>query len=155
MYFNAVSTYRVARFFYLKRMKILARFFEAITYLIFNCYLPAKCVIGQGTYCSHRGMGVVIHPDSVIGRNCVIGTGVTLGGAGGDKDGAPVIGDDVYLGTGTKVIGPVNVGKNVITGANSVVVKHVAEGQTVVGIPARPIGENAQSLHEMQINKLM
>ena len=142
-YFNAISLYRVARFFHLKRIKFMVRVFEALTYLIFNGYIPATCSIGKGTYCSHRGMSVVIHPDSEIGDNCVIGTCVTLGGAGKGRDGAPVIGNGVYLGTGTKVIGPVVLNNGVTTGANAVVVNSVREGATVVGIPAKIIGTSA------------
>lgn len=138
-YFNAVSLYRVARFFHLKRIKFMVRVFEALTYLIFNSYIPATCNIGRGTYCSHRGMSVVIHPNSKIGDNCVIGTCVTLGGAGKGRSGAPVIGNGVYLGSGTKVIGSVVLNDGVTTGANAVVLNSVREGATVVGIPAKII----------------
>lgn len=138
-YFNAISTYRVSRFFYNRNMKLLTRFFEAITYVVFKCYIPGSAKIGKGTYCSHRGMSVVIHPDSIIGEDCVIGTCVTLGGAGKGKSGAPKIKDNVYLGTGCKLIGKIEVGDNVVVGANSVITKNVESNCTIVGIPGRKV----------------
>lgn len=77
--------------------------------LIFGAYIPPSCVIGKGAKFSYGGSGVVIHSRVSIGLNCVIGTGVTIGGRGRhSRDaGAPVVGDNVFIATGAKVLGPI------------------------------------------------
>ena len=138
MYINAISLYRI----YSKKIFIkykLSGILEAINYLIFNSSIPATATIGNGTFCSHRGMSVVIHKKAIIGRNTIIGTCVTLGGRGKDIEGAPTIGDNCYIATGAKILGPVTIGNNVVIGANSVVLSNVEDNSTVVGIPARRI----------------
>jgi serine O-acetyltransferase len=84
-------------------------------------------------------MSVVIHKKAIIGENCTIGTCVTLGGRGKGIEGAPIIGDNVYISSGAKILGPIRIGNNVIIGANSVVLKDVSDDKTVVGIPAREV----------------
>lgn len=138
-YFNAVSLYRLYSHSWFSRVGLLRALAESVNYFLFNCSIPASCRIGPRTYCSHRGMSVVIHKNAVIGSDCVIGTCVTIGGRGKGVDGAPVIGNNVYLATGAKVLGPVTIGDNAVIGANSVVLHDVAESATVVGIPARPL----------------
>jgi serine O-acetyltransferase len=138
-YFNAISVYRVSRFFYLKKLKKISKIFDVFTYVLFKCSIPGSCDIGAGTYCSHRGIAVVIHPDSIIGECCVIGAGVSLGGKGKGIEGAPTVLNNVYLATGTKVIGNVTIGENSITGANSVVLNDIGNNSIAVGIPAKAI----------------
>ncbi len=82
--------------------------------------------------------GIVIHPDAVIGPNCLLFQQVTLGTVR-TASGAPVLGGHVDVGAGAKVLGDVTVGANARIGANAVVLSDVAAGSTVVGIPARPI----------------
>jgi serine O-acetyltransferase len=108
-------------------------------FLLFSSVIPPSVVIGRGTYLSHRGMSVVIHRDSVIGENVTIGTCVTIGGRGKGFDGAPKIGNNVYIGTGAKILGDITIGNDVVIGANSVVIRSVPDGATVVGIPARQV----------------
>ena len=115
----------------------MSRFFNFLTHLLFNSTIPSTADIGIGTYCSHRGIAVVIHKNSKVGSNCVIGTSVVLGGRHSDNPGGPQIGNNVYIGTGAKVLGPVTIGDNVSIGANSVVLTDIPENSTVVGIPAR------------------
>lgn len=144
-YFNAISLYRHYSISssgssgWLFRSRLLRKLAESLNYFLFNCSIPASCRIGVGTYCSHRGMSVVIHNRAVIGRDCVIGTCVTIGGRGKGTDGAPVIGDNVYLATGAKILGPITIGDNAVVGANSVVLHDVPANTTVAGIPARPL----------------
>ncbi|UAK26564.1 hypothetical protein K8P63_07625 [Sphingomonas nostoxanthinifaciens] len=80
--------------------------------------------------------GIVIHPDSVIGPNCLILQQVTLAAG---ADGAPRLGGHVDIGAGAKLLGGIVVGDHAVIGANAVVTRDVAPGTTVVGIPARPI----------------
>lgn len=139
-YFNAITLYRIyAPLSKFTLLKPFAAILETINFLLFNSSIPASATIGIGTYCSHRGMAVVLHKRAIIGSNCVIGTSVVLGGRGKDIPGAPMIGDNVYLGSGCKILGGVKIGSNVTIGANSVVLTDIPDNCTVVGIPARII----------------
>lgn len=115
-------------------------------YLLFNCSVPANCVIGKGSKFAYGGIGVVIHGRAVIGKNCIIGQNVTIGGKSGWFE-VPCIGDNVEISAGARIIGPVRIGNNVIIGANAVVVKDVPDNCIVAGIPAKIIKENI-SLHD-------
>lgn len=88
---------------------------------------------------SHGGMATVINGRCVIGNNVVIGTCVTIGGG---RNGVPTIGDNVYIATGAKIIGGVDVGEHVVIGANAVVTKDIPSHVCVAGIPAKIIKEN-------------
>ena len=105
--------------------------------------LPKGTKVGEGFYIGHFG-GIIISGGAVIGRNCNISQGVTIGVAGrGEKRGIPIIGDGVYIGPGAKVIGKIYVGNNVAIGANAVVTKDVPDNAVVVGIPAKVISFNS------------
>ena len=82
-----------------------------------------------------------IHSNTVVGNNCTIAQNVTIGRNFGDKN-VPVIGDDVYIGTGSVIFGDITIGNNVIVGANSVVNKSIPDNCTVVGNPMRIIKTN-------------
>jgi len=137
--FNAVTFYRVGRWFKVNKIPVIPRLVEILIYVLFKSIIPLSAEIGQGTYCSHRGIAVVLHRRCKIGKNCIIGTCVTLGGRHDDAPGGPEIGDNVYIGTGAKILGPIKVGNNAKIGANAVVLQSVSEGATAVGIPARTI----------------
>jgi serine O-acetyltransferase len=95
--------------------------------------------IGSGLYIGHFG-GIFVNQGVVIGDNCNLSQGVTLGQLNrGEKAGCPTIGNNVYIAPGAKVIGRINVGDNASIGANAVVVNDVAPHTTVGGIPARSI----------------
>lgn len=95
--------------------------------------------IGPGFYICHFG-GIWISNEAVIGRNVNISQDVTIGvTCRGKRQGAPVIGDNVYIGPGAKVIGRIRVGNNVAIGANSLVCRDVPDNAVVVGVPARII----------------
>ena len=100
--------------------------------------IPLDCKIGGGLLLNHPN-GIVIHPDAVIGVNCLIFQQVTIGAT---EKGVPEIGGHVDIGAGAKVIGRVKIGKNAIIGANAVVVDDVETGATVVGVPARNVRES-------------
>jgi len=88
-------------------------------------------------------MGIVINPACVIGNNVKINQQVTLGGSG-DK-GCPIIGDNVYIGAGAKVLGGVRIGNNAKIGANAVVLADIPDGATAVGVPARILVKKKQA----------
>jgi serine O-acetyltransferase len=102
----------------------------------FGVSIPSSTKIGPGFYIGHFG-GIVIHADVVIGKNCNISQGVTIGIAPrGKRQGVPVIGDNVYIGPGAKIFGKIRIGNNVAIGANCVVTKDIPDNAVVVGIPA-------------------
>jgi serine O-acetyltransferase len=98
--------------------------------------------IGSGFYIGHFG-GIVINEKSVIGKNCNISHGVTIGQANrGKNKGYPVLGDNIYIGPGAKIIGAITIGNNVAIGANCVVTKNVPDNSVVVGVPGQIISTN-------------
>ena len=84
---------------------------------------------------------MVIHARAVIGKNCVIGQCVTIGGRS-KHYAVPIIGDNVYIGAGAKILGPVKIGANSVIGAGAVVLNDVPENSIVVGVPAKVIKTN-------------
>lgn len=133
-FMNAVNKYRRAHWLANHHLRPLAKIYEMWIYLIHNCFVPATCEIGEGTTFGYKGIGVVIHSRARIGKNCVIGQNVTIGGRSGHYD-VPVIGDNCYIGAGATVLGPVTIGDNVTIGANAVMLKD-APSNTVWGVPA-------------------
>lgn len=136
-YYNAIPVYRLGFWLKTKKVPVLPRIIEGLIYILFNCTIPLSAKIGKGTYCSHRGMAVVIHKNSIIGDNCIIGTSVVLGGRHEKNPGGPILGNNVYIGTGAKIIGPVKIGNNCKIGANAVVMIDMPDNSTAVGIPAK------------------
>jgi serine O-acetyltransferase len=105
----------------------------------FGISVPFRAEIGSGFYIGHFG-GIVVHPKCRIGKNCNLSQGVTLGQANrGRNKGYPVIGDNVYLGPGAKIVGAVTVGNNAAIGANAVVTRDVPDNAVVVGVPGKVI----------------
>ncbi|MCU1276762.1 MAG: cysE 2 [bacterium] len=100
--------------------------------------LPSHAVLGKGLYIGHFG-NIIVHPDTVMGERCSLSQGVTIGVLGGERAGVPRIGNDVYIGAGAKILGPITVGDGAIIGANAVVIADVPAGATAVGVPARNI----------------
>ena len=92
--------------------------------------------IGPGLYVGHHGP-TVIHPGTVAGRNLTLVHAVTIGS---HREGVPLIGDDVQIGTGAILIGAIKIGDRAVIGAGSVVTHDVAAGSVVAGVPARVIG---------------
>ena len=106
--------------------------------------IGATAVIGHRLAIEHHG-GIVVHGASVIGDDCMIRHGVTLGNAGrADPMGAPRIGNRVEIGAGAKILGRVSVGDDAIIGANAVVTRDVPAGAIVGGVPARIIKMRAK-----------
>lgn len=139
-----IHWYRVANWLFKHRIPLLPKFIYYIQYLLFNSSVPASCVLGGGTKFAYGGIAVVIHARSVIGKNCVIGQCVTIGGRS-KHFAVPIIGDNVYIGAGAKILGPVLIGDNSIIGAGAVVLNDVPENSIVVGVPAKVIKTNINS----------
>lgn len=139
--FIPVLLYRLAYQLRLKRLGFLSHFFTMLNVMVFGIEITPKCTIGPGLFLPHT-QGTVIGAIS-IGDNVVIYQGVTLGAKSldfrYDQSYRPVIGHNVIIGSGAKVLGGISVGDNVVVGANSVLLTSVPANQTVVGIPARII----------------
>lgn len=137
--FNAFALYRLGRWFYIRKIPAIPRLCEVLNYLLFKSIVPMSAEIGEGSFCSHRGIAVVLHRQCTVGKNTVIGTCVTLGGRDDNSPGGPTVGSNVYVGTGAKILGPVKVGDGAKIGANAVVLEDVPDGCTAVGVPAKII----------------
>jgi serine O-acetyltransferase len=135
---NAISFYRVAHFFYKHKIPVLPKLIKLIIFMVYNSVVPYECVIGKNTKLGYGGIAVVIHKNCVIGSNCTISQNVTIGGREGRKS-VPVIGDNVFIGAGAKVIGDIKVGSGAIIGANAVVIKDIPQNAVVAGVPAKII----------------
>jgi serine O-acetyltransferase len=131
----------IAHALYKMGLRTLARMWSQTGRLFTGIEIHPGASIGKNLFIDH-GMGVVIGETATIGDNCTIYHGVTLGGKGqGPRCGKrhPDLGDNVMVGSGAQVLGPIKLGHGSSVGANSVVTKDVPEGVTVVGIPAKPI----------------
>lgn len=136
-----IHWYRLAHWMWKHHVPVLPKLIYYMQYMLFNCAVPPSCEIGRGTKFGYGGIATVVHARARIGCNCIIGTCVTIGGKSRHYA-VPVIGDNVQISTGSKILGPVRIGDNVIIGANSVVVKDVPAGCIVAGVPAHIIREN-------------
>ena len=142
--YSYVFWMRLTHYFKLHPVYRFTLYFPAAAILRHKRYkygisIPRDTRIGPGLRILHTG-GIVVQRRTVIGRNCLISQGVTLGQIyRGAHAGAPVIGDDVFVGPGAKVIGGVVVGNNVMIGANAVVTRDVPDDAVVAGVPARVI----------------
>jgi len=134
---HAVWGHRVSHWLWIRGMKWLARLNSHIARSLTGIEIHPEARLGRRVFIDH-GMGVVIGQTAEVGEGCTIYQGVTLGGtslAPGKRH--PTLGRDVVIGAGAKVLGPFMVGDGARVGSNSVVVKEVPAGATVVGIPAR------------------
>jgi serine O-acetyltransferase len=106
--------------------------------VFYSCDIGCGAMVGDGTCFSHNGLGVVIHPEAVIGKNCKILQNVTIGGRSGNKE-VPVIGNHVLIGAGAIVLGPIHIGDFAQIGAGAVVVHSVPPNAVVIGNPAKVV----------------
>lgn len=129
--------WRTANLLYGIRIPILPFIIQQILRFGFCCFIPYSTKIGKNVHFGHLGMGVVLHEKAVIGSNVRIDQHVTIGGRVGP--GTPIIGNNVRIGAGAKVLGGVRIGNNALIGANAVVIQDVPDNATAVGVPARII----------------
>ena len=138
--FHALIYFRVSSFFYRCRMKFVARWVSQIGSRRTGVEIHPGAKIGSGLFIDH-GHGIVIGETAVIGDNCTIYHQVTLGGNGREKNAKrhPTVGNNVLIGAGAKILGPVTIGDHSQIGAGSVVLIDVPEYSTVAGVKARVI----------------
>ncbi|WP_415315643.1 serine O-acetyltransferase EpsC [Candidatus Pelagibacter sp. Uisw_137] len=144
---KAVFFHRIANFFQLAKFDLVARFISQFSRFLTGIEIHPGAKIGKNLFIDH-GMGVVIGETSEIGNNVTIYHMVTLGGIApsinsNDQRNTkrhPTIEDDVVIGSGAQVLGPVTVGRCAKIGANAVITKDVPEKSVMVGIPAKNVG---------------
>lgn len=142
----AIACYRLSKWvsegkpFWLIRipLRLVLVFANKFCEVFLQMGISPRATIGEGLYIGHIG-GVIISQHAVIGKNCDISHRVTIGVSAMGRQGAPVIGDDVYIGTGATLIGKIKVGDGAKIAANTLVIDDVPEGATVIGVPGRII----------------
>ena len=135
--FHALQMHRFSHTLWRMKLRWLARFMSHIARFLTGIEIHPGATIGRRVFIDH-GMGVVIGETAEIGDGCTLYHGVTLGGVSWNKGKRhPTLGKGVVVGAGAKILGPFTVGEGAKVGSNSVVVKPVPPGATVVGIPAR------------------
>ena len=141
---QAVLFYRLTHFLWCYRLYWLARFISTFARLVTGIEIHPGAVIGRRFFIDH-GMGVVIGETAIIGDDCMLYHGVTLGGTTWDKvKRHPTLKNGVVIGAGAKILGPIILGENVRVGSNSVVVRSIDDNETVVGIPGRIVRKKAE-----------
>lgn len=147
---NAIKIYRFSKKMNEANLTFISIFLDNIIFLLYNSIVPYNCTIGKNTRLNYGGIGVVIHKNANIGSNVLIGTNVTIGG-NFDPNKKPLIGNNVYISTGAKVLGA-KIGDYVIIGANCVVTKDVPSYSVVGGIPSKIIREVTKDEEEFLRN---
>lgn len=148
---HAVSLHRLANFFWRKKMFWIARFISHFSRFLTGIEIHPGATLGRRVFIDH-GLGVVIGETAVIGDDCTIYQGVTLGGTSlykGEKR-HPTLSPGVVVGAGAQILGGFTVGANARIGSNAVVVKPVPENATAVGNPARIITKNMTDSNKQQ-----
>ncbi|MBR0104019.1 MAG: serine O-acetyltransferase [Firmicutes bacterium] len=156
--FWAMNFHRSAHKLYLKKHFFWARFVSQFSRLVTGIEIHPGATIGKNFFIDH-GMGVVIGETTEIGDNVLIYQGVTLGGTGKDTGKRhPTIGNNVMIGSGSKILGPIVIGDNVKIGAGSVVLHNIPANCTAVGVPARcsamydmSLGAPSDTLDQLEI----
>ena len=141
---QAVIFYRLTHFLWRYKLYWLARFISTFARWLTGIEIHPGAVIGRRFFIDH-GMGVVIGETAIIGDDCMLYHGVTLGGTSWDKvKRHPTLKNGVVIGAGAKILGPITLGENVRVGSNSVVVRSIDDNETVVGIPGRIVRKKAE-----------
>lgn len=132
---SLMKIFRLMEYLHKKKIPIAPGFLMRYIRVIYSCELPATLRLGKGIRFEHSGLGVVIHPDAIIGENTTILQNVTIGGRNSKH--APRIGKNVYIGCGACVLGGITIGDNVMIGANAVVITDIPDNAVVVGVPGK------------------
>ncbi|MGA3142905.1 MAG: hypothetical protein ABSF10_07655 [Verrucomicrobiota bacterium] len=143
---GVLISYRLDRCFYLlcgpvwTALRILA--FPLFLFLrLLSCRheICFKAQIGQGLQVWHSTLGLAVHGDAIVGKNCILYGGNSIGVRRGIRRGELVLGDDVVLGINSCILGPARIGDRVVIGAGAIVVSDIPQNTVVVGVPVRPV----------------
>ena len=136
---HALFFYRVAHFFFRIHLKFLAEWMMLTVRFFTHIEIHPGAVIGKRLFIDH-GSGVVIGETSIIGDDCTMYQGATLGGTGHHRGKRhPTIGNRVMIGAGAKILGPITIGDDVKVGANTVVLQSIDSSRTVVGVKGKVV----------------
>ena len=151
---HALTLHRLSHWLWGHRLRWLARFSSHLTRWVTGIEIHPGATIGRRVFIDH-GMGVVIGETAVIGDECTLYHGVTLGGTSWNKGKRhPTLAPGVVIGAGAKVLGPITIGEGAKVGSNAVVVRDVPPGATAVGIPARIVDAGRDEAREAKAEKL-
>jgi serine O-acetyltransferase len=128
--------FRLSRWLYLRHIPILPRLIYIFNRVMFSVVLPPSVEVGRNVVFGYSGLAIVVHKRAKIGNNVIIGPNVTIGGRSGLEQ-VPVVKDNVVIGAGARILGPVTLGVGAQIGANAVVLRDVPDNAVAVGIPAR------------------
>jgi serine O-acetyltransferase len=152
--FHAILFHRLAHKLYKAGFTTLARIISQISRFLTGIEIHPGAQIGRRFFIDH-GMGVVIGETTVIGDDCLLYQGVTLGGTGKERGKRhPTLGNHVVVGSGAKVLGNITIGNHVRIGAGSVVLKSVPDHSTVVGVPGRIVRSRLDNEEVLEHAKL-
>lgn len=144
--FHAVTAHRVAHYLYKKGYRLSARALSQFMKWTTGIEIHPGATIGRGCFIDH-GSGVVIGETTEIGDNCTIYQGATLGGTGKDVGKRhPTLGDNVMVGSGARVLGPIKVGDNSKIAAGAVALKDIPANSTAVGVPAKVVRRDGEAV---------
>jgi serine O-acetyltransferase len=152
---HALILHRLAHFLWSIKLKLIARIFSHLARILTGIEIHPGAQIGRRFFIDH-GMGVVIGETAIIGDDCTLYHGVTLGGTTWKKGKRhPTLKDNVVIGAGAKVLGPITLGNNSKVGSNAVVVTDIPNDSTAVGIPAKIIksGEKLKKFSAYAVEK--
>ena len=151
--FHALVFYRAANALHKRGHKLPARFISQSARFLTGIEIHPGATIGKGLFIDH-GSGVVIGETAIVGDNCTIYQGVTLGGTGKDTGKRhPTLGNNVMVGSGAKLLGNFKVGDNSKIAAGAVVLGEVPENSTAVGIPARVVRKKGEKIIEADLDQ--
>lgn len=143
----ALFVYRSSNHIYKSKLPIIIKkplllvsiFFQKWIEIVSGISIPYSCSIGHSFYIGHFG-GIIINSNAIIGNNCNISQGVTIGVSGrGNKRGVPILDDNIYIGANAVLAGNIKIGSNCAIAANSLVIESIEKNSTVIGVPAKII----------------
>ncbi|HVG27013.1 MAG TPA: hypothetical protein VM865_05365 [Acidobacteriaceae bacterium] len=142
----SIASYRLANWLHVGKpnpivripLKLVSFFISRFCLIFMEMDIDAQATIGGGLYIGHIG-GVHINPGAVLGKNCDLAHRITIGASAMGRGGIPILGDEVYIGTGAVLVGKIKVGSGAKIAANTLVMTNVPEGATVMGVPGRII----------------
>lgn len=148
---KAILIHRIAHFFWKLEMPFIPRYLSDISRELTNIEIHPGAEIGSDFFIDH-GTGVVIGETAKIGNNVTLYSGVVLGGTSLKREKRhPTLGNDIVVGTGAKILGPITIGDNVKIGANSVVVTDVPSNSVVVGVPGKIVARKGTKIEKIDL----
>jgi serine O-acetyltransferase len=136
---SAMFLYRLSRFFLRYHLGIISSIFRSLNRILNSCWIGRNADFGQGFVIMHP-YAIVINSGVKGGKNIVVQSGVVIGVRNdGKSDAVPLLGDNIFIGSGAKLLGGIRIGDNVTIGANAVILSDIPDNATAVGVPGKVI----------------